>query len=374
MSAEFWQLPGPSGYVTKIHHDLADNHNVIAQLTSNIPEGLLYELQVAVEQSGLAWRRLYEPASTTTPASWLATQIGEKLKPTATAADFYGLPSIEGATFVIDDLPNDDVVLEAWNQFLLQYTQTARAGNNMQSPRFLILWPPLNSKPISTDVRLKLYPWDDCLDSVDIHLYAALFARKSRHSHFYRKLMTALACTLSGGDPILCRDLCGHSLQELIEPLDLLQSYAEERGWASSTPLSVDNGTLIWIDSVKKEHPALIAIKGRTKEILTLVWSAQLSVLMGLLEERRYEIVEKMANRLHIPVNQDSRYMIHDISDMEIGTVCYQLLNHTSHVPRAIIEQVKKLRWIRNELAHRRPLSADYLLSEDTVRSITRTS
>ncbi len=331
MSAEFWQLPGPSDYVTKIHHDLADNHNVIARLTSNTPEGLLYELQGAIEQSGLAWRRMYEHAATTNPACWLAEQVGEKLKPTATATDFYGLSSIAGATFVIDDLPDDDVVLEAWNQFLLQYTQTVRAGNNMLSPRFLFLWPTVNSKLISTDVRLKLYSWDDCLDSVDIQLYAALFARKSRHNHFYRKLMTALASTLSGGDPILCQNLCSRPLQELIEPLDILRSYAEERGWSHSTPLRVENGALIWIDNVKREHPAIIAIQDREKEISTLVWSAQLSVLMGLLEERRYEIVEKMADRLYIPTNQDPRYMIQDISDMEIGTVCYQLQNHTSY-------------------------------------------
>jgi hypothetical protein len=372
MSAEFWQLPGPSNYVTKIHHDLADNHNVIAHLTINTPEGLLYELQGAVEQSGLAWRRLYEQAATTTPASWLAKQIGEKLGPIATAADFYSLPSIEGATFVIDDLPNDDVILEAWNKFLLQYAQTVRAANNMQSPRFLFLWPTVSSKTIFTDVRLNLYPWDDCLDSVDIHLYAAMFARKSGRSPFYRKLMTSLASTLSGGDPILCRDLCTRSLQELIEPLDTLRSYADERGWTDSTLLRVENGTLTWIDSAKKEHPALIAIQGRAKEISTLVWSAQLSVLMGLLEERRYEIVERMADRLHIPDNQDPRYMIHDISDMEIGTVCYQLQNNASHIPRTVTDQVQRLRWIRNELAHRRPLSAEYLLNEDTVRSLTK--
>ncbi len=373
MSSVFWRLPGPAGYIERIHNDLVDNRNVIVLLTGITPDGMLYELQNAVEQSGIAWRRLYEPPGHTPPANWLAEQCGEPLPPSATAIDFHSLQSAAGTTFILKNLPDDARLLQTWSEFVERYSQASRASENIWAPRLLIFWPSDGKHLPTSDLRLTVHPWEGAVDSVDLQLYAALLIRRTNQSPYIRNLIAALTAKLSGGDPVLCKYLCSCSFQELMAPKEILIKYALERGWDGSTVLSKGDGSLILIDGVKKEHPAIMAAQGKDRELISLIWSAQVSVLMPLLEERRQEIVGRMSDRLHLPQNVPSWQAVKDVRDLEIGIIWYQLHNFPAHMPRNLKEQINNLKKVRDDLSHRKVLSAEFLLEEGTIRALTKT-
>lgn len=371
MSADFWRLPGPAGYVRGIHHDLVDSCNVVATLTSITPDGVRYELQDAVEKSGIAWNFLYDRPGEDAPANWLARQCGCELPAHATAVDFHTLPAAAGTTFVLE-LPNIAGTLQCWGKFIERYSQAIRASENVWAPRLLVFWPGSEQLPV-TDLRLKIHHWEGSVDSTDIQLYAALLVKRHRINLFSRHLMAALAAKLSGGDPVLCRSLCNCTLSELMTPEPMLKCYALERGWAESTEPSGPDGSLIRTDDCWKVHPALLAIKGRLSELSAMVWSAQVGVLLPLLEERRQEIVANIGDRLHIPQMVPLWQAVKEVSDLEIGAIWYQLHNHQSFIPRNLKQQVNCLKKIRDDLSHRKALSAEFLLDEGTIRSLTKT-
>lgn len=371
MNPVFWRLPGPARYADRIRHDLLDGFSVMAILSPLTPDGLLYELQGAMEEGGFGWRQLYDRPDQRPPAVWLAEQLGEELPMSAGAVEFYNMPAAMGTTFVMTDLPNDPAILGRWAGFVEQHAQLSRAATSTMSPRFLFLWPDGHSLPES-DVNLTLHPWSDIVDSTDIHLYAALLLRRSGQTNYNRSLMVALAAKLSGGDPHLCRELCVRDLAELLEPLPKLREYADRLGWTATSKPSVRDGSLLCVDGVVREHPAFLAVCERARDISILVWSAQLGVLMPMMEERRQEIVEKVAGYLTVPDDLPKYKAVDDIQDLEISSICFQLLNHPGPVPRDVKDQVKRLKKVRDFLSHRKALPADLLLDEGTIRSLAK--
>lgn len=371
MKAPFWQLPGPSSYVEKIHYDLTDCKNVVAVLTRITPDGLHDRLQDSVEGSGLGWSRVYERPGPGSPAQWLAARFGEKLSPWATPVDMRDNQAFAGTTFVVD-LPDDPAVLGDWAAFMQQYAQACGGVDNYMVPRLLAFWPGPDFLPVS-DMRLSVHHWSGVLDSTDIHLLAALKMRRAHLSPLARNLSAALAAKVSGGDPLLCEQLCLMSLAEMMLPHNCLRKYAEEMGWDPTELASEHRGTLVRVDNTVREHPALLATQRRDKEVEALVWSAQVGVLMPLIEERRQEIIGRLEGSLVRQENLRPGHTSREVDDLEIGQIHYQINNLASHVPRNIKEQVGRLRRVRDSLAHREALPAEFLLDEFTVRALTKT-
>ena len=367
----FWRLPGPASYVEKIHYDLTDCCNVIAILNGITPEGILFELQDAVERSGISWERIYREPNGEPPVTWLASHCGEELPWSATPVDFHRLKAAAGKAFVIE-MPYSKKVLDEWCTFIVRFAQACRADNNILSPRMLLLWPHHGGNLPGTDLRLKVHQWTGTVESTDIHLLAALLLRNTQMSSFYRNLAAALAAKLSGGDPILCQKLCSLSLPEMMMPQELLSEYAHEMGWHPTMKASEDIGSLIRIDGIQKEHPAFVVLQGRSKEIDPLIWGAQIGVLMPLLEERRQEIIEKLRDDLYLSNHQQDRYAAKDVEDLEIGQISYQVNFGLPRISLKLKDQIARLKTIRDYLAHRRVVPADFLLDEDTVRALHR--
>ena len=372
MSAEFWRLPGPARYIEKIRHDLLDCKNTLTILSPHTPEGLYDELQRGIESrgTGFYWQQLYGKPDHRPPAKWMASHFGVELPTSAGPCEFHDIEQVMGTVVVVTELPADPEILRRWRTFLEHYAQICRSNGGPMSPRLLIQWPPEGDLPES-ELRLTMHPWSGMLDSVDIALYAAQLVRRKGYSPFNRLLMVALAAKLSGGDPILCRILCNFNMQELLEPCSILAEYARSSGWSGTATASRKEGTLIELDGEIREHPAWMAAQGKEKELGILIWSAQVGVLLPLIEERRQEIVEQVGKYLFVPADLPHYQKVESVNELEIGSIHFQLTNHSNPVPRPIKDVVWRLKELRNHLSHREPVPAA-LLDEVTIRAITR--
>jgi len=372
MSPEFWHLPGPARYIEKIRHDLLDCKNALAILSPLTPEGLYDELQRGIESGGTGfyWQQLYDRPDHRPPAVWLASHFGVELPTSAGPCEFHSIEGVMGMVVVVTELPTDPGILRRWGTFIEQYAQICRSDGGPMSPRFLLQWPFEGELPES-DLRLTLHPWGGTLDSTDIGLYAAHLLRRKGHTPFNRLIMVALATKLSGGDPILCRTLCKLNLTELLEPFQVLADYARSRGWGDTTPLSAQKGTLVDLDGESREHPALMAVQGKEKELGALIWSAQVGVLLPFIEERRQEIVEQIGKYLFVPNDLPHYQKVESVNELEIGNIHYQLANYPNPVSKPIKDVVWRLKALRNSLSHRKPVPAARF-DEIMIRALTR--
>jgi hypothetical protein len=373
MNPEFWRLPGPARFIEKIRADLLDCRNAITVASPHLPDDMLTEVQRGVEggYAGYEWHRLYNPPDLkANPATWLARHFGVELPVTATAHDFHDVDEAAGTVIVMADFPDELPLLGKWAAFAEQYAQVCRASGGSTSPRFLYHWPMPGHLP-NTDLRLTLHRWDDTIDSTDILLYASLLMRRSGQSPFKRMLMGMMASRLSAGDPDLCQILCSLNLQEILKPLPHLKHYAAGKGWDGNTPASLEKGTVVLLDGMEKEHPAWLAMQGREQDIAMLVWGAQISCIMPLVEERRQELVDAVRHILKIPDHLPPDQTPDSIEEIEIGAIHYQIKHSGVRVPQAVWHLSRTLRNVRNDLAHRKPLSGDRL-SDETIKALTR--
>lgn len=373
MIPEFWRLPGPARFIERIRTDLLDCRNAITLASPHLPDDMLTEVQRGVEggNAGYKWCRLYNPPDLkANPASWIARHFGVELPATATAYNFHGVEEAGGTVIVMADFPEDLPLLSKWAAFAEQYAQVCRALGDSTSPRFLYHWPTSGHLP-KTDIRLTLHRWDDTIDSTDIHLYASLLMRRSGQSPFKRMLMGMIASRLSAGDPDLCQILCSLDLQEMLDPLPHLIHYAAGKGWDGNTQATLENGTVVLLDGMEKNHPAWLAVQGREQDIAMLVWGAQISCIMPLIEERRQELVDVVRHILKIPDHLPPDQTPDSIEEIEIGVIHYQIRHSETRVPQAVLNLSRTLWNVRNDLAHRKPLSGGRL-SDETIRILTR--
>jgi hypothetical protein len=87
-------------------------------------------------------------------------------------------------------------------------------------------------------------------------------------------------------------------------------------------------------------------------------------VIFPLIEERRQELIETLARIL-----QERK--ITDLQDMEIGEIELAIFRRSNRVPYELRREVRRLKEMRNSLAHLEPLSAESILGND-IKDIPR--
>jgi hypothetical protein len=364
----FWQMPGPATFIARINDALGDRKSVVATVPDNLPDGLMFLLQDFAEQAGLYWQRLRWEPGTVQPLRWLAKQVGCDLPASATASDLLHLDAAEGKLFVVDEVQSVDAL--ALGELIAALTEAVKGYGGNWPPRLLVFWPQDTPTP-KDNLFLAFCPWVGMLDGTDLALYAACLLRGRGMSPYTHRLTASLASSLCDGDPILCRQLCTQSLETLLEPLDLLRSYGASLGWQDDTPVNTQTGTLIHLEGLDREHPALHAIKGNTREINRLIWSAQIAMLMPKLEERRMEVATRLAPYLKPPFTSDNG-TVEDIASLEIGQMLHHVVSRNIRLPAKLYDQLLRLKRVRNALAHLEVIPVSFLLDEDTIRALTK--
>ncbi|MDE0443583.1 MAG: hypothetical protein OXL38_15900 [Gammaproteobacteria bacterium] len=246
----------------------------------------------------------------------------------------------------------------AWRAFLSRYAQASRSRSLLGRSLFLV---PLSGHPPpespTADVALETRTWDGVLDDVDLLLLASERLRQRAMSPLRRALLATAVARVASWDYDTACAMLAESDRTILAPTDLLRAIARVHGWSPETPLDWALGTASGSGIV---HPARAAVEDPPVEIHRRLWSAQLSVLLPCIEDRRHEIVA--GNAYEVKRQMRSAGNGHDDPDeLELGEL-HSLFSRRG-ADRTIRRTVRRLRDVRNELAHRRHLAPDAVLT-----------
>jgi len=194
------------------------------------------------------------------------------------------------------------------------------------------------------------------------------------------ELASSVAAQLAGWDPDLCTLLAALSLDDLVEPLNILREYGRSRGWDA---LATKDDLQLWASGAMQQfrsldtlHPAYSAVKNEHLRIRQLLWEAELSVLMPYIERERQLLLTTYSTLLTVPWVDAYGRVIADVFDLEIGHIEYQLSRRPG-ITREQLRQIADLKEARNSLSHLEPVPKVVLsriIASDSGRARSRTN
>lgn len=348
-----WNLPGPSAYLETIERSVRDGESVVLRVPEGMPTGLENALRVVLgdcgqwdvveageaSDGGLVLRRLCERY-----APGLAEMSG------VAPLDLCETDDFSGRLVWVDGL--DSANWTGWRTFLDAYAQASRGVAVLRRSLFLV---PLcgtlrddRDEP-GRDVALVVHDWRGVVDEMDLLFLANGRLRDRSVDGMTRRLLAMTVARIAIWDCELAERLAEARAEDVLSPQDMLRDIAREWGWTCETRESWDFGTESG-DGVM--HAALAAIK-KPGEVERRVWSAQTAVFWPEIELRRQEIVQE--HRCEIENNLRRTGEAADPEELEIGDL--GRLSGRAGFNKKAGRRIRELRYVRNALAHCRPLT-----------------
>ena len=171
-----------------------------------------------------------------------------------------------------------------------------------------------------------------------------------------------LASELAGFDPRLAERLANLGLNELTNPLRLLQDFAEERGWREEDTANPTwhSGMVDRLGTNDRVHLAaqVLVSDSAQRHIDARLWQGQVALLFPLIEQKRRQILSTYRRLLWVPFDKGDGTSITVVEDLEITHLHYQLRNRVSP---GVETQLRRLRDARNSLSHLDVVNAEDL-------------
>ena len=349
-----WHLPGPSEYVTAVERSVRNGENVILRFPEGVPSGFESVLHARLEYCG-RWRRVVVSPSTESmpaePLRYLFNQFAPELStvPDLTPVELCEEGGFRGCLIWIDGLCRENSL--EWMCFLEKYAQVSRNVSRLKRTLFIV---PVNGETpdsLGRDVALMVHDWARVVDEMDLAFLANDRLRARGVVETLRKLLVMTIAQVAAWDCAVAERLAQARTEEILDPLEFLKSDARTRGWTRETPPSVTLGTESYLGVA---HAALAAIR-EPDEIRRRIWSAQVSVLLPVIEMRRREIIREHHHQITAELRRKGR--ARDPETLEIGDLAplFSRARFDRFDPN-VISRVERLRLARNELAHGRPL------------------
>lgn len=369
MSRLWWQMPGPQSFVARLVAGLRDGKNLAVCLPAHFPDGLAAAARAALDDADWAWHTLDLSGDGAAPPLEL---LFSHFAPDADAGDLRNVPALlripafAGRLIWLDGVTHS--TWPAWKKFIGDYQHACRAVSTFERTLFCVLLRgELALEPPAEDVCLARHCWRAASDSIDILLFtASLFADK-QFTHLHRRVAVSLVAHLALWDPAVSERLADEPLDALLAPEPLLREIARERGWSADTPFAWHLGTAETFDGAEQTHSAALALTDPGGEIARRVWSAEVGVLLPYVEEKRRELIARLADVFPMPHRTRFGEQIDDVRDLEIGHIEHKV-NALAAVDADTRSFVRRLREIRNCLSHLEPLPPRLLLDENNRR------
>jgi hypothetical protein len=253
-----------------------------------------------------------------------------------------------GQVVIVDEI--DSTQWRAWRHLIVEYERLSRSHTAFERPLLLLIvrGVPRADLPVHAPA-LKVCIWDDAVSEIDMLAYADLLLCERGVTGPQRRLAATTIARLALWDPLVAQRLSQLPTDVLFAPHAALESLATEWGWRSGETPTWERGTYARVDGVRHAHSALLALGDKTKELEMRIWSAQASIILPLIELQRRNIVNRIQHRLDMPrtVGDES---IGDPFDLEIGELGRAA--QAANLDRGITNQIARLRYLRNRLAH----------------------
>ena len=360
---DWWMIPGPRSYIDAIIDDVREGKSVFLVLPENVPERFSHALKEALREESN-----WESVSVTpavNPVDFLYTHFVPHAEPRKLRSEttLAGEPEFQRKLISIEGIMAEDWA--AWSQFFLEYERVSRAVPESRRTLFLIRvqGPGYVHEPPAA-VGLSCRRWDGWLRRNDMQLYSNSRVRE-RKSGLETDLSAALTSELGGWDPALCEYLADFDLVELIQPAQLLETFAAGKGWCFQPgpyeQASWSQG--LWQTYLGKQtpHTAFGAFLLGQRFLNRLLWKAEIVILMPYVEEQRQVLIERYRGHLRLP--HYSKYgVINDVYDLEIGML-ELLLHQSGAVSKAALDFITNLKLARNQLSHMAPVDSAVLVT-----------
>ena len=248
-----------------------------------------------------------------------------------------------------------------WSEILRAYSDACRNVSLLSRTVFVVL---LSGAAVVGDapqeVALVCFDFRGFVDMLDLFVFALWKAPASIRRREHRALLAHTVAQISQWDSLLAERLLDLPLDEALSPEGALQQYARERRWTSETSRCWELGTMDGPVERPTVHSALLEVSGASRLVRQRVWAAQAAVLLPLVEERRIGLVVRYRRYLALPIETEAGRRINDPLDLDVGQLAWCL--DRAGKPQALRKQVRRLRHVRNKLAHMEPLLPEQAL------------
>lgn len=353
-----WHLPGPSEYLVAVERSLRDGKSVVLRFPGAVPSGFETALHVQLADCW-RWERIeVSPSAALVPSEPLRHLV-ERFAPELsrisdlTAVDLCEAEGFLGRLIWVDGLCHGNVL--SWMTFLEKYSQASRGVSMLRRTMFVAPVGAHDSGVSNGDVGLMTHDWAGVIDEMDLAFLANDRLRTRGIGGVLRELLIMTVARVAAWDVAVADWLSQAREEDILDPLALLQSAAEERGWTCETPSSVSLGTESCTGMAHAAHAAV----SKPDEIQRRVWSAQVSVLLPVIEVQRREIVREHRHQIDAELRRAN--WEEDAESLEIGQLAF-LLRWAALEPE-FSYRVENLRLARNSLAHGQPLSTSQVLT-----------
>lgn len=248
-----------------------------------------------------------------------------------------------------------------WSIILRAYSDASRNVDLLNRTVFIVL---LSGEVVADEapeeVALVYCDYRGVVDTLDLFAFALWRTLPSVHCREHRALLAHTVAQVAQWDSALAEQLLGLPLNEALNPADILRQYAQDRGWTAETPRCWEMGTVDGPAERPTVHSALLEVSGASRLVRQRVWAAQAAVLLPLVEERRVGLVTRYGRYLNLPIEAEDGRRIDDPFDLDVGQLAWYL--DRAGKPQVLRKQLRRLRHVRNKLAHMEPLVPEQAL------------
>lgn len=373
MTSLWWQLRGPNRFVSRVAEELRAGKNVTLCLPEHTTDGLAEAIRVRLgDGESWPWYTIHaDEQPDVKPIQILYARFVPGTTPDA-IENTYGLvkeESFSGKIVWLDHFSKS--TWPAWKEFLREYEHACGARSVFERTLFCTeLKGELSLDPPIEDVRLSLQAYRGCVSSLDMLLYASYLASEDAPTDLSSSVLIWVTAQLAQWDPRLAEVLVRCDLPDVLSPLPVLRRLQAERGWDRQDSAQHSDsqywasGIVDWVDGERKMHSAFLPNGDSANLIGQRIWSGEVSVLLPYVEDRRQQTLKDLKGILRVPFTTRFGEIISDLADLEIGHIETQLNMNGSSVNPEKKNHIRRLREIRNSLAHLQPVSLNLLLEE----------
>ena len=356
-----WRFPRPALFLDSIETAVRDGSNVIVRFASSAPAGLERELRQRLHSLRL-WTSLDASDLVDDPVRFLRERVCPDVSSlrAGTMSELADTDEFQGRLLWVEKVRRLDWA--CWADALAAYADACRRVEVISRTLFVVV---LSGSAVAGGVpeELTLVRRDfrNVLDSLEMFMFALWQVPERVEAREHRALMAHVVAQVAGWDWLLAEQLLSVSLEETLNPEEVLRGYAERRGWTRTTARRWENGTVDGPGDQPFVHSALLCVSGEKKLVRRRVWAAQAAVVLPLVDERRVGLVHRWRRYLSLPVTTERGQLVHDALDLEIGQVARNLI--AGEAPRRVRDYARWLVDVRNRLAHLEPLEPDDALN-----------
>jgi hypothetical protein len=367
----WWSLPGPAGFLDALESDVQSGRNVVIALPAHHPPGLRDALEERIlrRDERRFWRLDLadeSPEMCPTPAHLLHARFAprDELNRRASADTVAESPYLSETVLWLEGL--NETTWPQWRAFLNEYKDACRAREEYQRLLFLV---PLVGQLTSNepDVTLAVRRWRSVVKRIDMMLYAMRLVDDEDEHPLYHDLAVAVVTEVAGFDPRMADRMAGEGLAQILDPFTIVSATAKERGWlgpaakgmSNHTDCGWERGLVDYRNGRPVLHAAAEFAAGQRGSLARRVWRGQIGVLFPFLEENRLRFIRELRRHLRVP-DEPMHGTIAELEALELSQIYYQV---QKQVAKRRLEPLERCLWIRNELAHLRPIPADVLLA-----------